>query len=258
MKYCSNCGNEIKEGAKFCNGCGANTISEEMPNHQPSSTKGEQVINLSAINIDKEKISTMSHGYFAYFKTTLVKPSKSLNEGSSINGVIQFILLSLIQVLSVWFLSMDSYSYSYVSIGFRMLLGVFLLLTLFNFLSVFVVHGVKKLFYQSEHSFLTTATQYGGYFSSSVLLHAIIMVLALITGVGFADFMSILYILSFMVSFFAFANYLYKSDGKSKMDRFYVGIIATLVLFLVWFVVARIGSETVVSVLEDIIMDSLF
>lgn len=258
MKYCSNCGNQIKEGAKFCNECGTNTTNEATPNHQNGSSSGEQIINLSAINMDKEKISTMTHGYFSYLKNTLIKPSESLNEGSSANGVIQFILLSLIQVLSVWFLSMDSYSYSYVSIGFKMLLGIFILLTIFNFLSAFVVHGVKKIAYRSEDSFYTTTTQYGGFFSSSVLLHTMVMLLALITGTEFADFMGVLYILSFIISFFAFANYLYKCDGKPKMDKFYVGVIATLVLFLVWFIVIRIGAETVLLVMEDIIMDSMF
>lgn len=258
MKYCSNCGKEVKEGAKFCNSCGAITAAEKAPNQQVDSIKSEQVINLSSINIDKEKISKMSNGYFTYFKTTLVKPSESFYETASINGVIHFVLLSLIQVISLWFLSLDSYSYQYVSIGFGTLLGLLLALVLFNFLSVFVVHGVKKVAYKSGDSFLATTTQYGGFFTALIVLQGIIMLFSLISGEEFAVLISILYLLSLVISFFAFANYLYKSDATVKMDKFYVGIIATLILLFVWFIVARIGAAAMMTIVEDIVRDSLF
>lgn len=258
MKYCSNCGKEVKEGSKFCNSCGAITATEGVPNQQVDSSKSEQVINLSSINIDKEKLSKMSNGYFSYFKTTLVKPSESFHETASINGVIHFVLLSLIQVISLWFLSLDSYSYQYVSIDFGTLLGLLIALVLFNFLSVFVVHGVKKVAYKSNDSFLATTTQYGGFFTALIVLQGIIMLFSLISGEEFAVLISILYLLSLVISFFAFANYLYKSDATVKMDKFYVGIIATLILLFVWFIVARIGAAAMMTIVEDIVRDSLF
>ncbi len=258
MKYCANCGKELKEGAKFCNNCGSTTTIGEGPSQQADSTKSEQVINLSSINIDKEKLSNMSHGYLSYFKTTLAKPSESFHESSSINGMIQFVLLSLIQVVGLWFLAIDSYSYQYVQMGFGTLFGLFFALLIFNFLSVFVVHGVKKGAYKSDDSFLITATQYGGFFTASIILQGIIMLLALISGEEFAVMISILYLLAFIISSFAFANYLYKSDTSEKMDKFYVGIIATVLLFFVWFIVARIGAATVMTMVEDIVRDSLF
>jgi len=190
MKYCGNCGKEVKEGAKFCNNCGSTTAIGETPSQQADTTKNEQVINLSSINIDKEKLSNMSHSYFSYFKTTLAKPSESFYESSSINGVIQFVLLSLIQVVGLWFLAIDSYSYQYVQMGFGTLFGLFLALLIFNFLSVFVVQGVKKVAYKSDDSFLATATQYGGFFTTSIILQGIIMLLALISGEEFAVMIS--------------------------------------------------------------------
>lgn len=258
MKYCANCGKEVKEGSKFCNSCGAITATGEVPNQQVDSPKSDQVINLSSINIDKERLSKMSNGYFSYFKTTLVKPSESFHETASINGVIHFVLLSLIQVISLWFLSLDSYSYQFVSMSFGTLLGLLLALVLVNFLSVFVVHGVKKVAYKSTDSFLATSTQYGGLFTALIVLQGIIMLLSLISSEEFAVLISILYLLSLVISVFAFVNYVYKSETLVKIDKFYIGIIAALVLFIVWFIVARIGAAAMMTVVEDIVRDSLF
>lgn len=254
MKYCPNCGNELKEGVKFCNACGNNIAAETGAPQQTSAVKGEQVINLSAINIDKEKISSMSTNYFTYFKETLVHPSKSFNQEASYNGIIQFVLLSFIQVMSFLFVSFDSY----FSMTFGMILGLFLTLTLFNFLSVLVVHGVKKFAYRARGSFLKTSTQYGGLFSSYVLLHTVIMIVTLFVGAEYSPLTAISSLLSVIVAVFAFAIYLYKDENQSRLDKFYVGILAVLVLFLVWFIVVRVGSATMISLIEGYMSDIMY
>lgn len=254
MKYCPDCGNELKEGAKFCNACGSNIAAERAVPQQTSAVKGEQVINLSAINIDKERISDLSNNYFTYFKDTLVHPSESFHKETSYNGIIQFVLLSFIQVLSFLFVSFDSY----FSMTFGMFLGLFLTLTLFNFLSVFVVHGVKKFVYRASGSFLKTSTQYGGLFSSYVLLHTIIMLVTLFVGADSSPLAVISSLLSVVVAIFAFAIYLYIDENKPKLDKFYVGVIATLVLFLVWFIVLRLGSTAIISLLEGYMSDIMY
>lgn len=254
MIYCSNCGKELKEGTKFCTSCGqppTGDVSEQshVTNSNGSAAQRAAALNLGSLNIDKEKISAMSKGYFTYLKETLFHPTTSFTKEASSNGLIQFVLLALLEMLIVWLASSSMSSYNVF--GFKEALILLFFLLIFHFASVGVVYLVQKLILKNQDSFTKVATQYGGFFSGVVVLHALIFVVTLFSTSGSVEFLTLLIYLALFLSMLAFTAYLLGSPNTSKIDSTYIVAIGYFVLLITWFILFRISSAVVVNTFKQ-------
>lgn len=244
MVYCANCGKEMKEGAKFCGACGT-PVGETQVTVETTNAGGGATA--SRINIDKEEIEKISKGYFAYFMKTLKKPSSSFEEGDSINGIIQFVLLAFLQIFTVWRVTQNPY----YSMPFGMIVGTLLFLVAFHFVPVLASFGMKKLVLKEEVTFKEVATQYGGMLSIVVALQLVVTIAALLSF-GPA-FMSFFLVLSSIFASVGFVAYNYMSAHTTSIDNLYIVVLTGFIVVILWSILMSLGAATVIDGLTDVI-----
>ncbi|WP_027108979.1 zinc ribbon domain-containing protein [Lacticigenium naphthae] len=258
MKFCSNCGNELKAATKFCSECGkpvdgSATVTDEKP--------GQTIINLDAMNIDKEQVGTLAADYWDYFLQTVKNPSSSFKKAESANGIIQFALMSLFSSITLTFLATNVFSAS-----MELFFKSFLFFLAFNFGSTGIVMLVKKVFYTATVNYKTLLTQYGGLFSGFILLQSILLLFIAVAPLGLIVPSTILFAGTVTLAMTNFTVYLYQDKNSAKIDRIYIALIGNLIMLLVFIILGRTGvfaaveefSYLATDIMNEFIYDMMY
>lgn len=107
--YCKNCGKEIKDEAKFCDGCGEAVLGENM-NNQSAKTENQNVSSTGMVKSDSSNkvIFMLAYLGFLFFLPLVSCPESKTGRFHANQGLVllitgfvgQFILMILFSVLS--------------------------------------------------------------------------------------------------------------------------------------------------------------
>lgn len=241
MKYCVNCGSQYDLGITNCEKCGYK-FNEDVK----TEVKSEVATHPDKLIIVNEKVKNLSRNYWGYFTRTLNEPKSCFLETKSSYGIMQFFILTLAQVMTLWFLSFDSF----LIVPVRFYFIVFFYLFLFNVIPALTVFIMRAFFYKSKDSFFVTITQYGGLYSLYLIILTVIMLFSLIPSEPFATLIVILSLANALIYLMAFVVYLNTFESKIKLDKYYVSLIGFGILFLLIFIWLRIFNATGLYYLE--------
>src|SRR5699024_3221387 len=102
-----------------------------------------------------------------------------------------------------------------------------------------------------------TATDYGRLFSGVVLMHALTMIAVLFSSEP-TETASMFVFLATLFSLVGFVSYIAKMNIVKKMDSFYITILSVIALFIVWFILFRIGSAVAINIMQQIFLRNFF
>lgn len=256
MKYCINCGAQIKEEAKFCPNCGQD---------QTKSVKEEQTSESFADNETVQQTIALSKSYFGYFMEKLRRPSSDLTGNLTYFGYISMGIYLLLQaLLSTMIISrgigainqflamMGAYDYGYDpfgtdlvnGVGFSFFLRIFIFYLLALAITVVITYGVERITLKDTVSFNQTVNQLANFLSG---INLFLLLFAFGLFIRLFSPIICLIIMLLALSLFQFSIIFAVSHNaqqkKAKIAPFYIVLlIFALNLIINWFlIIATIG-----------------
>jgi hypothetical protein len=231
--HCSQCGNQLEAGAKFCTSCGAKL------NDEVAATKG--IVAQPSSNFqDNEYVKQgkqISKQYFGYALTALKSPmnaSRKVTSNDKVNGFITFILFSLLLPLFSYFTMSgfsSGYGYGMVDIPFGdTVIKPFFILAIFLLVLTSVMFVVTKLMKVSL-SFFDVLTRYATFLIVPTALLVVAVLFSIISVYFFGFLFFILALFAFFVASISTLHSV-KEDSEGGLDVFY-GIIATNIIMVI-------------------------
>ncbi len=179
MKYCINCGAQIKDEAKFCPNCGQDQ-TKEVNDEQPTESFTE--------NETVQQTIVLGKSYFAYFMEKLRRPNANLTGNLTYFGYISLGIYLLLQallssmIISRGLIAIDQflafiggYDYSYDpfafgtsladGVGFTFFLRILFLYALVLAITIGVTYGTERVSLKSPVSFNQTVNQLANFLS---------------------------------------------------------------------------------------------
>lgn len=254
MKECLNCGAMMNEEAKFCTNCGAafadqtqsepaaQTTNQEQPvsSTAPKETQTSQVVQNVSNAVKSVEYDKVAQGYWSYFVSTLKNPSFSFGVTDRTNGWIQFVLLTLLNALSsVTMLA----GIPGADAGIGMFFQFFFVQFLISVTGIAILFLFKNFVQKVNTPFNIVTSQYGGLLSANVVLFFVILISSLISPIAMISIIMIGIALVGIVNVIGFNMYLLNGQNNSKLDNFYVTLLANAVVLIIVFIIARIGLE---------------
>ncbi|WP_297075516.1 zinc ribbon domain-containing protein [uncultured Enterococcus sp.] len=257
MKYCVNCGSEMKAEARFCPKCGQDqTVGGEQKNptsDMNSNMQGGQYQRSQpnmAQNETLQRTIVKSQNYFNYFLTQLKKPTTDASRAEGYFGYVTVLLFTFLQSLMIYLLAdqannyimgmfnpyselfslFGTSSYSY-SMGFSDFLRIFVVLLLFMAALVGVSFGMSRLLGSAKVSWNHYLNQFGNFYSLMIAL-LIVANFALFIDLASASFVAIVITLMYLINFISVVMVIlaqYKTDVKTALAPFY-NILLTFIL----------------------------
>ncbi|WP_225743761.1 zinc ribbon domain-containing protein [Marinilactibacillus sp. Marseille-P9653] len=274
MKKCNDCGQMMNEDAKFCTNCGVafnavettehvqvtNTVTPENTNstEQTESNTSEafQAVQSNITEAVKSvEYSKIAQGYWSYLMMTLKKPSTSFAVTDRTNGWIQFILLAVLN--SLVFVSILA-SIPGSETGFGIFFRLFFVQLFISIAEIGILFVFKNLVQKVNAPFNVVASQYGGLQSLNIVLLSIILVSSLISPIAMISIILIGSILIGIVNIIAFNMYLLNGQNNSKLDNFYVTVLANAVVLIILAIIVRIGMEMMIDMLPYMFNEYMF
>lgn len=249
MKKCNNCEAMMNEDAKFCTNCGAafeqmtpnrNVETNSASNTGTIDNQTSQVVQNVSNAVKSVEYEKVAQGYWTYFVSTLKKPSSSFVVNDRTNGWIQFVLLSILNALSsVTMLSSIPGSEA----GIGMFFQLFFVQLIISVTGIAILFLFKNFVQKVNTPFSAVASQYGGLLSANIILFLIIFISSLISPIAMISIIMIGLILIGIVNVIGFNMYLLNGQNNSKLDNFYVTLLANVVVLIIMFIITRIGLE---------------
>ncbi|MFL2079443.1 hypothetical protein [Marinilactibacillus psychrotolerans] len=255
MKKCNNCGSMMNEDAKFCTDCGTaflgvtlnhNADTKVETSSASNNTQTSQVVQNVSNAVKSVEYDKVAQGYWNYFLTTLKKPSSSFSVTDRTNGWIQFVLLAFLNSLvSVFILAGIPGSET----GIGMFFKFFFVQLVINVAGIGILFVFKNLIQKVNAPFNVVTSQYGGLLSFNIVLLLIVLISSLISPIVMISIIMIGLILIGIVNVIAFNMYLLNGKNNSKLDNFYVTVLANAVVLIIIAIIARIGMEMMIELL---------
>ncbi|NEX80241.1 zinc ribbon domain-containing protein [Bacillus thermocopriae] len=251
---CSNC-NQIVNGGKFCENCGAPlavseaAATQELPH---SSTVSQQ-------NKQLETAKKMSKLYLGYFLSVLKKPyvnASKLGHDQFINGLITMILYSLI-IPFMFYLGIDRFSglfsdSPFLDIVVKPTLGyaVFLLLiATYSFISI-------KLG-QVNVDYKVVVARFGAFLVPFVAIFALAFIMSILK----IDWYAILLLFGIIGSIFTVPPFVvssFKKENPNGVDTVYGTLIVYVLTSITLVIMSKILLSMIGEIIENFIGSLLF
>ncbi|WP_125589094.1 zinc ribbon domain-containing protein [Companilactobacillus jidongensis] len=261
MIKCPNCGAENKTGVKFCTKCGMQLSGDDAAkpsantNGSPQASERIQVFKKHSLN------------YFEWFTKSLKNPSIVKN-GNKYFGLVTLLLNSILVAYIFHILgnkilvafveqanelmntfNRDSSSISAIPTGLSLYLRLLMIVLIYNVIFSLVGFLSKKYLIGDNISLSGYLNQLGSYSNGMLVVDIISIIILWITLP--TDFSMIeshygfIYVFIFAISLLsliwsiAFIGSILISDGKSKMDKIYVAVLAEIIVGIVLFIVLK-------------------
>lgn len=256
MKYCIQCGKELKTGAKFCSACGKRQNQEQTETTTVETVLEKGAQTQSSINEQLKSNQTVqqltkeSKNYFSWLNSQIKGNNTNTEQASSIFGVINFLILSVVNSLAISrsMLRMDGYGAETVlSLFIENLFVIGIYFTLFG--SVYFVASTKiskkKGSFIVEFSALIRSTSLAVYISLGAF------VCSFLIRDSYMIVMSLLCLVALMVSF-SFTDHFWKREDI--LSRFGLTLLVLLGSFVVIFLLFNLvgGSKLLELFLENL------
>lgn len=253
MKKCNNCGAMMNEDAKFCTNCGAaftetesnqNIDTSENSNSDSNENQTSQMVQNVSNAVKSVEYDKVAQGYWKYFLMTLKNPSTSFTVTDKINGWIQFVLIAILNSLvSVSILTIMPTTESGIGLFFKLFFVQFII----NVAGIGILFIFKNFVQKVSTPFNVVTSQYGGLLSINIILLLIVFISALISPIAMISIIMVGVVLVGIVNVIAFNMYLLNGKNNSKLDNFYVAVLANAVVLIIIAIITRIGMEMMID-----------
>lgn len=241
--FCSNCGAQMPEEAKFCGECGQPTSGETNGGAASATSYGESsgagsTAQSLAENEYVQKGKAVSKHYFSVYKRQLKAPffeARQMAEGSMVNGMISIVLFSLAIGLTIYF-NVQGAAGEFMDIPFFSTVANVFIAWIILFLLVAGVFFITFKIMRSEVSFGNLINRMG----SLLALPMTASLAAMLTGLIQLGFLSSLFLLiAVSTSTLAIFSVIFSVERKTDkaIDPFYGVIIAGIGTSIVIFIV---------------------
>lgn len=222
MMTCNECGNELRETAKFCVNCGATIAQTADISSNEHASEGISYVSAdeeAGSNLGELSLEDAEHYLFDYLdfiKENLLSPSSIFSQKNEvwIFGLVNLILYSVV-------LAMNTYG-----AFFTMFIQMLALQAAF----VGVLFVVNKFLIKGTDSYLDALGKYGGMVSGQIILFLLIWFFGVDSGFG-----SFLIMIASIYQLLIFNVYIFESqtDEKRKVDNYYQLILSYIPFIMV-------------------------
>lgn len=231
MKYCTECGNELRDSAKFCVSCGTkvelmdrveNTFVNVVEEEGASSAVVEETGSiLGGLSLDDAEHYLLE--YLGFMKDVLLSPSSIFSKENEIwiFGLVNLVLYSIV-------LALNTYGKFFTSFFEMFVLQAAFVAVLFT-VNKFIVKGTDSIF--------DALGKYGGLASGQIILFFLIWLL----GVD-SDFGSLLSLIASINQLLIFNMYIFESqtNEEGRVDNYYQLILSYIPFVIVMALVINI------------------
>ncbi|MET3683089.1 membrane-associated HD superfamily phosphohydrolase [Alkalibacillus flavidus] len=228
--FCSNCGNQVAEDAKFCEACGHQVGQSASP------SGGSVTANSEKPNEYISKGKEVSSAYFNVFVKQLKSPfyeARQLHEDKMMNGLMTFVLLA-ISISLTFFIIANNVARglydgpSFGSIFFGGAVSIVVMLFLVS-LVIFVTLKIMRV----ETSYGVVVNRLGSLLSISLLISLIAVFFAIVQVNVMANFILYFAYLTASIAIFA-VIFSFDRNEKGGIDPVYGVMIASVGTALVF------------------------
>lgn len=281
MKFCSNCGEEVKEGAEFCPNCGKSLKKKNTVDKSTTDSRSDdQNVDQKSSSIKEESKESFSqlkeliqeNGYFNFIKNSLTNPSSIETTKNSYYGWIHLVILSILFTLSIYLVirgsaitatrsigvgyqygAMETVKYG-LSIIREILIPRLSIVTFITYLtyplSAFIT---LKFFEDAKITFNQLLNNLTRLFTVNIVILLVSILFSLIfKAPSILGFSMILIVLTLPLTNLAYNYYIFSNVIGKKMDKYYTVLISNLLLFFFSFIIAYIQMDAFVSIIEEI------
>ncbi len=266
MQKCLNCSHEQDMGA-FCSKCGSPMQSPENADKNEGYDEKREVAATETyaqpkqskeMNQNLEQVKQTAQNYMNSFIDLVKKPASAItNDTGFVNGIISFVLLSLLLglattgIVNKFFASILGLIGGFIGLGEKVfsvkyifIFGlVFALLSLVTILTVFFAN---KLFVQ-ERSFKSVFVSITNFYPIAIIVSLLAYLLALI---GLPKPALYLFVIALTIIITLAPLFVMKHDMENKatkFDKFYIFILVSLVITLMTYIVMDISMSSILE-----------
>lgn len=277
MKFCSNCGEKLTEGAMFCSNCGTAVNGNQLKEVNQENKQydaGQSHVNQPKVDVKDTfhdvKDAIQTNGYFNFIKKSLTNPSTIQTFDNSYYGWIHFGFLAILFTISLYFLlrgmilwSMtDSYmmrqEFGAADMGLRIIQEVLLprlsIVSFITFLTYPLAAFITlKFFTNIKQSFNQLLNQMAGLFTVNIVILLLSVFISLIFKTpGTLTFSMILILLVVPLTIIAYNYYIFNNIHESKIDNYYIILTGNLLLIFFSFIIGFLHMDAVTSFIQEI------
>ncbi|MCG0791567.1 Brp/Blh family beta-carotene 15,15'-monooxygenase [Lactiplantibacillus plantarum] len=257
--FCSQCGNQLKAGAKFCPKCGAVVApNQEIPDQGQSVAESENTVERSSDDTVNKILTTdtvqhvkkFSGSYFSWFKMTIRHPGHPIEPTNRYFGLTSIGLEAFLLVLSIALILRKAQN---VANDFTSSLtggsseaaihaGSFILktsmLVFFMVLGIYAIHvsiayAFRRVVNTGSMQFSDFINQFAAITNLILIFNLLTLLLTILTGTG--NFSGMTGLFFFMIPTIgimnlAFIYIIIDNVVKPHIDKFYALIIAEIAL----------------------------
>lgn len=226
MKFCTECGHELKDTAQFCPNCGASVSKDTNDVEQSGNTENSQNTNSQANgvpSVNTEQLQAQALGYGTYFKETLKNPTLGFTKPDWTFSLIQIGIYILLYAL--WDNRLEGGEF-----------GDYFVHIIINLVMVAVVLGVlfalSRTVLRGMDSFQETTSSFAGMHSLQIILLALAALLGPENLLGVIIFWVFIMQTSNIFNLYLFKN----AKDRGGLDGYYQVLLAYVALVVAVFV----------------------
>lgn len=274
MKYCSNCGAKLKDGAKFCTSCGQAIVQKTEPQpkavEQAEATAQPQpapAVKTAVVN--NEKMKQVAGNYWSWLASACKKPFTP-QEGPKYAGVITLLIEGILFGLAILLLIRkiaravmsiaDVLFNSYIRIegqeGFSVAFAFFLVTVIVAFVMIGVNYLVEKSFSEAKHPNFVTMINNIAHKSVYLLPLNLLFLLSvmMISDQNLSGLKFSLVVIGLMLDVWTIAILATGYEiVKPKFDRFYATFAIYLVDAIIYYIAYSVLHDSFYVVFKEVI-----
>lgn len=229
MKYCVNCGKEIKEEANFCPFCGTT---------QPGREK----------SIPKAEIAEKGRNYFNYLNKNVAHPLVGLTSDKGVFGLVNFGLTTLFLSLALSHgIARGMQTINYTG-NFPALFEFLLLIAGILLTNVVINFFVARQVYQEPISFLESFDRMMAPASLVVYLSFALLLFSFIVNMGtLVLFTGIFSFAVLLLNIAFYGNIWMNQDLTGRRNRYYINLVAIIVQLILLVVIYWIFASMIAN-----------
>lgn len=272
MKFCLNCGKEIKEDAKFCPFCGSDqpdlptgniadnqpianaamqqpTASQQTTTNQATQQSATGKLEEFASSETVQEIKQRSMNYFTFLNKNVVSPQIGDDNVTNHFALVNYILIVLINGLAISRLSATVIG-SFYDTNFVFLLEFILLVAAALFTYPLTHFILEKVVYKQNISLLDSFSRIFSPVSVVVYTSLATLLLVFIAN-STVELLLFLFIVSFGLISYSFAASLWTAqDMTGKNGKFYLVVLSFILCAVLGYIIFRIFGGILVDKLE--------
>lgn len=224
MMICNECGNELRDTAKFCVQCGTKVDQKtkiqagESERAENSSTLEMEETNSENSKSQLDTIEFYAFDYFDFIKETLISPSSVFSKEGEIwkFGVTNLIIYSIILAIN----------------NYEPFFGAFFGYAILQVIFVGLLFLINKFILKGKDTFLDALGKYGGLISGQMIIFLLMQFVGIDSALG-----GILFFVTLLNQLLIFNLYVLNSQTteKKRFDNYYQLLVSYIPLIALTF-----------------------